>query len=383
MPPLRDRSCASHRVVDGRSLTWGRAGSWLVGATSLGLTLFTATQALGRERPRVALVTSQPSGTTATRLEAELRHLGIQVILVPVDRRARVERRILERVARSERAFAAVWMVSGADKTEIWIADRVRGKMLPREVVAEENDPDSRDDTIAVGTVEVLRASLLAVTVEPKPRDDALSSAPEVKRLIRRRRKPGTAPTWSLGVAVGPAVDFGVGGVGPSWGPELGIRWQSAGVWGIEALSSVTLRPATVSGIARYQAEQPPGEIVSTPTADVFLYRGGLAITWSPFEGPWVPLVAVGATLVRFEAKGRVAATGIDGVRDGTWAPGPYLGFGLGYQLFESLRVRTDLGLMVARRCTLRFVGSEVVRWGEPAVNATVSLELMIPGPEG
>jgi hypothetical protein len=355
----------------------------VVFATVLGLTLFLASAALGRERPRVVLLTHQPTGTTATRLKAELRSLGIQVILVPVDRRALVQRGILERVAGAERAFAGVWMVTRAGRTEIWIADRVRGKMLPREVVAEEDDPDSRDDTIAVGTVEVLRASLLAVTVEPTPRDDALSSPPSVERLIRRRRRtPGRLPIWKVGVAVGAAADFGVGGVGPSFGPELGIRWQSAGVWGVEAISSITLRPATVWGIARYRVASATDDITTRSGADVFLHRGALAVTWSPLRGPWVPLVALGAMLTRFEAKGRVTVGDINGVRDGTWALGPYLGFGLGVHLSEGVRLRTDLGLMVARRCTVRFVGSEVVRWGEPAVNGALSLELILPGSE-
>jgi hypothetical protein len=335
--------------------------------------------ALANGLPRVALVTTDPTSTTSTRLGAELRGLGVEVVVVPVDETQPLGRAALEQLARTDGAFAAVRVIRVAAEVEVWIADRVTGKTVVREVRAGAGDPGSRDDTIAVGTVELLRASLLEVTVEPQTQHGEVTPPAAVTRLVAVPRRPLTLPGQTrappaFGLSLGPAVDAGFGplGLGPSLGLELGIRWQSVTEWGLEALVATPLRSAKVE-----RSEQ--------GSADIRLYRAAFNATWSATRGSLVPLLGLGLALVRLESPQANPQTGYAARTAGVWAVAPCLGGGLGLELGRYLRLRGDVGLLVTPRpVTVRFGNSagrleEVARWGQPGVTASLSFEVLIP----
>jgi hypothetical protein len=366
MPRLRSGSSASRRIRD---------RFWLV-PLSLSLALMSG-RALANGLPRVALVTADPTSTTSTRLAAELRGLGVEVVVVPVDETQSLGRAALEQLARTDGAFAAVRVIRVAAEVEVWIADRVTGKTVVREVRAGAGDAGSRDDTIAVGTVELLRASLLEVTVEPQTPHGEVTPPAAVTRLVAvpRRVLARTAKTPEpplFGVALGPALDTGIGGLGPSLGLELAVRWQSAGAWGLEALAATPLGSATVAS--------------SQGSAEIRLYRAGLGATLSGNRGPLVPLLALGFSLVRMESPQANPSTGYEAHRSaGVWAAGPCLNGGLGVQLGRQLRLRSDIGLLlVPNPIRVRFDNASGQpptswTWGQPALGMSLAFELLIP----
>jgi hypothetical protein len=329
--------------------------------------------------PRVALVTADPTSTTATRLGAELRGLGIEVVVVPVDETQPLGRAALEQLARTDGAFAAVRVIRAAQEVEVWIADRVTGKTVVREVRAGAGDPGSRDDTIALGTVELLRASLLEVTVEPETPHGEVPPPAAVTRLVAVPRKPLPQVTRTpeppvFGLSLGPAMDAGLGplGFGPSLALEVGARWQSETAWGLEALGAIPLRSVTV-------------ERANPGSAELRLYRAALGVTWTAPRRPVVPVVGLGLALVHLESAQVKPNQDYQADTAGAWAVAPRLGAGLGVALGRYLRLRGDVGLLVAPRpITVRFPQAsggleEVARWGQPGVTASLALEVLIP----
>ena len=284
MPRLRNGSSASRRI---RDRFWGVPLSLALGLTS--------GSAFANGLPRVALVTADPTTTTSTRLAAELRGLGVEVVVVPVDETQPLGRAALEQLARTDGAFAAVRVIRVAAEVEVWIADRVTGKTVVREVRAGAGDAGSRDDTIAVGTVELLRASLLEVTVEPQTLHGEVTPPSRSDPAGGGTPPPAQATGRDSGVApvrprTGSNLDTGIGGLGPSLALGLAVRWQSEGAWGLQTLAATPLRSATVESRGR-----------DRPTFASIAPALGATLS-AATEEPLVPLVALGFALVRMEA---------------------------------------------------------------------------------
>ncbi len=74
---------------------------------------------------------------------------------------------------------------------EIWIADRVTGKTVLREMADDGGTPD-RDAALALRAVELLRASLLEVGL-PAPPPGEVPATPEIREKLRVRA-PDTPP---------------------------------------------------------------------------------------------------------------------------------------------------------------------------------------------
>src|SRR5579864_2144728 len=108
----------------------------------------------------VAIVTTEPNASLTRRVRAELQGLGLDVIVLKPPEEGSPMRAPLELAARSVGAIAAVRLVpSGEGKVEVWVADRVTGKAVVRELDVPRSG--ASDAAIAVGSVELLRASLM------------------------------------------------------------------------------------------------------------------------------------------------------------------------------------------------------------------------------
>src|SRR5882672_4865044 len=136
----------------------------------------------------VAIVTADPTSSLTRRVRAELEGLGLDVIVLKPPDEGSPSRAPLEQAARSVGAVAAVRLIASREgKVEVWVADRVTGKAVVRELDAPESG--ASDAAVAIGSVELLRASLMELhSGEPvrgdAPADDkiqslALPSAPK------------------------------------------------------------------------------------------------------------------------------------------------------------------------------------------------------------
>src|SRR6185436_2860745 len=110
--------------------------------------------------------------------------------------------------------------------TEVWVADRITGKTVIRDLVGA--TPESGPDDVALGAIELLRASLMELHSPTAPPSEA-ELTPAVRDLsFPVPAVPAKKPTPSLSLMVGPEVDLGLRSVGPALGSNLAL-WMRIG----------------------------------------------------------------------------------------------------------------------------------------------------------
>ena len=193
----------------------------------------------------VVLVASDPASQAARRLSKELQGIGIDVLVLKATPENSSGRESLERSARSVGAIAAVRLVASGGGTEVWVADRITGKTVIRELMGP-TGADAEPDDVAVGAVELLRASLMELHSPNPPRGEA--EAPQVVRdlaVIKPNEPVAAVPKARparLSFAAGPAMDLGLGRFGTSLHSNVAVwGWITKGA-GVHAFASVPWR---------------------------------------------------------------------------------------------------------------------------------------------
>src|SRR5580693_842067 len=129
----------------------------------------------------VAIVTAEPNSSLTRRVRAELEGLGLDVIVLKPPDEGSPSRAPLEQAARSVGAVAAVRLIASSEgKVEVWVADRVTGKAVVRELDAPAGG--TSDAAVAIGSVELLRASLMELHSGEPPHGD-VSASDEIRSL--------------------------------------------------------------------------------------------------------------------------------------------------------------------------------------------------------
>ena len=165
-----------------------------------------ATAARDRDAPtRIAVLGSAEAEVTA-QLDAELGLMGFEVVHADAPRQA--DPATLSALARELDVAAAVLVNARGRDVDLWIVDRVTGKILVRSVRVD--DPDSADAAriTAVRSIDLLRASFRELEDEPAP---AAAEVPRTAVVLAAMRP--RAPRFVLGF--GPAVTGAAGGLGP------------------------------------------------------------------------------------------------------------------------------------------------------------------------
>lgn len=207
----------------------------------------------------IVLVADHADAEVVPLLRAELESLGLRVLVV-ANRAQQSIPSELNRVARQNGAIAAFRVLVAEGRVEVWLADRVTGKVLLREVLVQTSGTKTGESVVVARAVELLRASLLELDVGEPPHGEVTPPPPVVVNRVvgysdERERfglyvgglallaskdiNPAAslegrltlrpAPRW--GVAIGAAVPVTpvrhrVDGIGVA---ELTPRWFSAG----------------------------------------------------------------------------------------------------------------------------------------------------------
>jgi hypothetical protein len=306
----------------------------------------------------VAVVTSEPNAPLARRVRAELEGIGLDVIVLKPPAEGSASRAPLERAARSVGAIAAVRLVpSDEGKVEVWVADRVTGKAVVRELDAPASG--ASDAAVAVASVELLRASLMELhSGEPRHGDAPVTDKVEALALS------SPAPAARLGLSVGAGAELGVRGLGPSPDADVGVWLRVAKNFGVRVVGHASLAPAHVAtslGEIQVQA-QVAGAMVS------------YALPGLP---AWEPLVSLGIAGAHVSTTGTAVAPYVSR-SDAAWAAGPLAGLGLAWSFVPGLRLRADgLGLFAGPPVRVHTPATVVGWWGDPAVFLSLSLEVL------
>jgi hypothetical protein len=309
----------------------------------------------------VAIVTSDPNSSLTRRVRAELQGLGVDVIVLKPPDEGSASRAPLERAARSVGAVAAVRLVASSEgKVEVWVADRVTGKAVVRELDASESG--ASDAAVAIGSVELLRASLMELHSGEPPHGDA----PVNERIRSLALPPQTAPgVPQLGLGAGAGAELGVRGLGPSADADIGVWVRIGSRVGARFVGHASLSPASVT--------TPSGAV--EVTSQLF----GAMATYA-FVDPastWVPSISLGVAAAHVSTTGAAVPPFVS-ASAATWSLAPLASLGVAWAFAGGLRLRGD-GLAAWALPPVHVITPTTAAgwWGGPAVIVSLGVEVL------
>ncbi|MFT3773418.1 MAG: hypothetical protein QM820_49195 [Minicystis sp.] len=308
-------------------------------------------------------VIAAPGDRFGQRVLAELELLGFSAIRVdPPNEPA--SRASLEASARASGALAAIRAVPSARGAEVWIADRVTGKTVLREIVIDAGTPDP-EAALALRVVELLRASLLELSL-PAPPPGEVPAPPEIREKLAlpapgamARRAP---PTLRLSIA--PGVLASPGGFGPAAALDVGLAWMPFDHVGVSAFASIPLTRPRVSG--------------TEGSADLaaLLLGGGVRFLFTTRASRWAPSADLGVAALSMKLTSSAAA-GYHAVDASAWTAAPFARLGLAFAPIPELRVRADLLAAVATdSVSVLLAGRDAATFGRPIALASAGVDL-------
>ena len=314
----------------------------------------------------VAIVTAEPNASLTRRVREELRSLGVDVIVLKPPAESSPLRAPLEQAARGVGAIAAVRLVASSEgKVEVWVADRVTGKAVVRELDAPTGE--TSDAAVALATVELFRASLMEIhAVEPPHGDVPVTEKVRALALPTADAAGAQRPSAPrLGLAAGGAIDLGLRGLGPSAGVDAALSLRLPSRFGLRALAYASIAPAHTSA--------PAGSVDARP-----LWFGVLATyDFADESSAWAPSVAAGLGAAHLSTTG-TAVPPFVGTTDSAWFALPMAGAGLAWSMARGLRLRGDaIVAWAVPGAAIGTPGATAARWAAPAVVTSVDLEML------
>jgi hypothetical protein len=313
----------------------------------------------------VVIVTSDPAASAAKRLSKDLQGLGLDVLVLKATPENSSGRESLEKSARSVGAIAAVRLVPAGEGTEVWVADRVTGKTVIRDLVGA--TPETGPDDIALGAIELLRASLMELHSPGAPPSDAeLTPAVRDLALAVPTAPPAASkkPVPLLSLMVGPSLDLGIRSLSPAVGTHWAL-WSSFGYgFGARAFVSLPIVPERET-IAEGQVT------VASNVMGV-----GLSYDYRRAENTFAPYIGLGVAAARVMTVGNATLPTLN-TSQSAWYAGGYWQIGAGLALTQGLRIYLDgTAVLLASAPGIRAGGRTVGRWGAPGGVVSTGLEL-------
>jgi hypothetical protein len=190
------------------------------------------------EPPRIALIEDPAETTILPRLRAELASLGLDVRTVAKKESEQLPGDLIES-ARASGAVAAFRVVVQGDRADVWIADRVTGKVVLREMLPRGARIDGR--VVALRAVELLRASLMELDVPRAAPQGELAPPPTLTQ------NAGLLPDLErFSLSADSAFLWSPGGCGPAVGVAGAVAWRRTWL-GVRLSGGSILAPATIS----------------------------------------------------------------------------------------------------------------------------------------
>ena len=310
----------------------------------------------------VAIVTSEPNSRLTRRLRAELAGIGVDVVILKPPDETSTSRAPLDQAARNVGAIAAIRLVSSANNVEVWAADRVTGKAVVRALDAPSGGGAPSDAEVAVGAVELLRASLMELHAISPPHGDA-PATDAVRALALPTRSVEGQP--ALGLSVGGAAAFGAGTTSPSAGIDIGVWGGLTSHVGLRAVAELLLVPAHESTRS------------GSVDVDSQLFSLGPVIDLVDRNRIFVPTIGAGITAAHVSVTG-TAVTPFMSTRASTWTGAPYLYAGVAWSFARGLRLRADTTAGWALDALhVRANDVNAGRWGAPIISVAAGLEIL------
>lgn len=288
-------------------MRWKAFSAWGLALASLGLAPSEAraqnapAAPIASARPRIVIVTNHADAAIVPLLQADLESLGLDVSRVdhgPDE----VIPRDLTAAARTTGAVAGFRIIVAQGKVEVWIADRVTGKIVLREILVQEHESSATElATVVFQAVELLRVSLMELEaphpshgeVAPPPEIGEISGFPEAKGVFAIEAGPA-ALLASRDLGVQPTVRFALRWRLP-WGQRAEHGKAARHSFQVAAHGALPITAADVSG--------PEGAAEVRP----MLFGASLLYAPVPAVARWQPLLGIGASALVVRAQGDAA----------------------------------------------------------------------------
>jgi hypothetical protein len=306
----------------------------------------------------VVLINDPADVSILPRLRAELGELGLDVRQIEKKSNEVLPRDLVEAARRME-AIVAFRVLISNKQVDVWIADRVTGKVVLREILS--NDGGGLDErVVALRAVELLRVSLMELSAPHQSRGEIAAPA-EVAT---------SASLWEewdrYSLGLNGVVLWSPGGSRPGLGALISFAWHPSWL-GVRLAGGSALEPAQFIG------PEGRGEI-TTRWATVNLTMQP-ALGWSK----WRPRFTMGATLLATHLRG-IAQAPRTASQNSILTVAPTINADIGWVLHRNFHV--VLGIHYLRpleSAKIVFDERDVGLFGKHILFATLGLDFIFP----
>jgi hypothetical protein len=271
--------------------------------------------------------------------------------------------RVLKRLAARTKPPSATLAIFGDlddGKAELWVVDRITGRSVIRRVEVETSSDRPISEVLAIRVQELLRATLVEVSVEetrPQPLE------PESPTVNAKQPEAEATPIlpWQFGIEAGGSVFGGAGGFGTAGAPVLRVRFAIAEhFWLRLGALGFGNEPRLVLGGA------------SASISQSLVLLEGEARFWP--RRKLQPSVSVGIGSERVAVDG-AANFPFHGRTDGRWYFAADVGAGVAMRLSSHWEAQLEGHVFVALpRPEVRFAGNTFAQAGLPTFLATLTV---------
>ena len=265
----------------------------------------------------------------------------------------------LERTARSLGAIAAIRVLAEARGSELWLSDPATNHALSRSLAPPQSSAGDPSE-VALGTLELLRASMLELHAESR-----VAPAPPRREPSAPRDVTPEPELARFSLSGGLAVDLGLRSVGPSLSTMWGVGLQVSGCFGLRAFAAQPL--------SAQHGEVPEGRVEVEP----LLLGGGLGCSFVRSGAQLWPRVSLGVAGARIVTRG----TALDPLRSSSkdaWLAGGYGMLGLGLRVARNVHVNLDAtGVLLPTPAVILVGEQQVATWGAPGSMVSLGVEVL------
>jgi hypothetical protein len=312
------------------------------------------------QQATLVLVTNHKDATIIPLLRSELESLGLRVETVD-KRQNEVVARDLQRAAREHHAVAAIRVLVSSGTVELWIADRVTGKVVLRDVLAQGEGNKISESTVALQAVELLRASLLEVEAPHPPRGE-VTPPPALYNVVGYPES-----TARLRLEISPALLASIGGVSPLDAAAFEIGYRVSPYATAESFGAVSVVPGTIR------------DSIGTAKLHARSFTLGIEVHGRASATRWQPFARLGAGVLTVSAQGDASS--------------PYVGYqrddldvafiaaaGSRYRLTRNMALSATLhAIRALHPLALQFDDRTVARFGALVAVANIGIVLSVP----
>ncbi|WP_437734540.1 hypothetical protein [Sorangium sp. So ce1335] len=324
-----------------------------------------------QEAPSTIAVVSAPGDRFGLRVVAELESLGFRTVILDPAADEPASRAFLEASARDAGAIAAIRAVPSGGGVEVWIADRVTGKTVLREMADDAGDAGApgRDAALALRVVELLRASLLEAAL-PAPPPGELPATPEIREKLRILAPAALAdapspspPPPALRVSLAPGALLSPGGLGAAASLDLGVAVMPSEHVGVVAFTAIPLTGARLD-----RAQRSVG-------LSVQLTGAGVRLTTRADR--WAPSADLGLVVVSLHGAGMAVRSGFGDGESSAMTVAPFLRLGLAFAVTPRFRLRADvLASAIVEGVSIQSAERDIATWGQPMMLSSAGVDL-------